>query len=80
VAQRCRDWWSAQGIRTAISTTSSITGPDDGGVPLIYFGAMALVNRCSAGDRAEILVVTRDRRDRHGRLRRGIETIDLKLI
>ncbi len=75
VAKRFREWWRETDRTTMIATTTSITGPDDGGIPIVYFGAKSLVESSSLGDRATILVETRDRRDG-----RRIETTDLRLL
>lgn len=75
-AQRFRTW--CQGLpnfATKIATTTSITGPDDGGTPLVYYGAAALVAKSKAGDRATIRV--EDRLRKNGR---GIETVDLRVL
>jgi hypothetical protein len=76
MARRFRSW--CQGLpnfTTKIATVTSITGPDDGGVPLVYYGAKALVARSKAGDRATIRVEDRPRRNG-----RGLETVDLQVL
>jgi hypothetical protein len=76
MAQLFRSWCQAlPNFTTQIATVTSLTGPDDGGVPLVYFAAKPLVARCKAGDRATIRVV-----DRLRRKGRGIETVDLQII
>ena len=74
-ARRFREWVGTNDIKTRVSTTTRITGPDDGGTPLVYFGARDMVRRTAAGDRASIVVESRDRRGG-----RGLETTGLRLL
>jgi hypothetical protein len=75
MAARFRDWCRDERITTAIATVTSITGPDDGGTPIVWYGAQDLVARSTLGDRATIRVEDRDRRNG-----RGIETVELELV
>lgn len=75
MAQAFRSWCRSVPIATQIATVTSITGPDDGGVPLVYFGAKAHVAKTQAGDRATIEVEDRKRKNGH-----GIETVDVNVF
>lgn len=76
MAQRFRSWCGTfPDFTTKIATATSPMSPDDGGVPLVYYGAAALVAKSRAGSRATIRV--EDRKRKNGR---GIETVDLQLL
>jgi transcriptional regulator with XRE-family HTH domain len=77
-ATKLREWWRKEPrVDTQLTTTTSIFGPDDAGVPLVYFKRQELIAKCSAGDNVEILIVKKKRKTKAGQNKVGIETINL---